>query len=80
MVSETQIVTLIDFNVSVDLKQTDGVIKEPTGLKEWSAPETRSHPEYGVSCDMWSFGCLLYFVYSEGENPFIMSSHSEKVI
>lgn len=71
---ETQLVTIIDFNVSVDLKQTNGVTSEPTGLKEWSAPETRSHPEYDQQCDMWSCGCLLYFIYKEGDNPFIMAS------
>ena len=73
MVSESHTLTLIDFNVS-----TDGVVnKGPTGEREWSAPETRSQPEYDSQCDMWSVGCLLYFMYSGGDNPFIMSNDIE---
>jgi serine/threonine protein kinase len=40
-------VTLIDFNVAVDVKLSkDGLIEGNTGLKEWSAPETRSNLQY----------------------------------
>lgn len=44
MVTTGPLVTIIDFNVAHDLKKesSDGKIKGSTGLKEWSAPETRS--------------------------------------
>ena len=34
-------IKLIDFNVSVKLEDEDSKVRGPTGLKEWSAPETR---------------------------------------
>ena len=74
-------VTLIDFNVAVDVKLSeDGLIEGNTGLKEWSAPETRSNLKYDNQCDMWSVGCLLYFMYSGGENLFIMMSPNPEYI
>ena len=44
MVATGPVVTIIDFNVSYDLKKEspDGRVRGSTGLKEWSAPETRS--------------------------------------
>jgi serine/threonine protein kinase len=62
--------TIIDFNVSVDTKKTDDLVHSPTGVKEWSAPETRSQKSYGLSRDVWSVGCLIYYMYSDGQNPF----------
>ena len=34
-------IKLIDFNVSVKLEDENSKVEGPTGLKEWSAPETR---------------------------------------
>lgn len=44
MVATGPVVTIIDFNVSYDLNKEsqDGRVRGSTGLKEWSAPETRS--------------------------------------
>jgi hypothetical protein len=36
--------TLIDFNIAVDFGA--GGIQGPAGLKQWSAPETRSQLSY----------------------------------
>jgi serine/threonine protein kinase len=44
MVATGPMVTIIDFNVAYDLNKEspDGRVRGSTGLKEWSAPETRS--------------------------------------
>ena len=73
--------TLIDFNVAVDMRNVaDGLIEGGTGLKEWSAPETRSKANYEINSDMWSVGCLLYFMNSGGVNPFTNTAYSEETI
>ena len=54
-------VTIIDFNVAT----TNKMIKGGTGVKEWSAPETRSGVTYSLESDVWSLGCLLYFMVTK---------------
>lgn len=59
-------IILIDFNVAVTLQTPapdyQEEIKGSTGLKEWTAPETRKELYYSAKCDMWSLGCLLQFL------------------
>ena len=71
-------ITIIDFNVAASKEQkvfdwnnpnSGNWIKGGTGLKEWSAPETRSRLYYNVSSDVWSLGCLLYFMLT-AKQPF----------
>ena len=40
-----------------------------TGLKQWSAPETRQRSFYGKEIDSWSIGCMLYCMIT-GNEPF----------
>ena len=40
-----------------------------TGLEEWSAPEMLNNLAYNEKVDMWSAGCILYFILS-GDQPF----------
>jgi len=37
-------------------------MKGGMGLKEWSAPETRQKLYYGPEIDLWSIGCILYYI------------------
>ena len=52
---------LIDFNIAQDLSQNPD-LKGTNGVRVWSAPETRSLFNYHRSCDLWSVGCILYFL------------------
>jgi serine/threonine protein kinase len=40
-----------------------------TGLEEWSAPEMLGGTKYTEKVDLWSAGCVLYFMLA-GEQPF----------
>jgi serine/threonine protein kinase len=70
--------TIIDFNVAVDLDMSPA-ISGNTGLKQWSAPETRSNPIYSSKCDIWSFGCLVYFMHIK-KSPFSKLTISEESV
>ena len=45
----------------------DGELMGGTGLKQWSAPETRIQLTYSEKCDVWSAGCILYYLISGNE-------------
>lgn len=74
--------TICDFNVACIFRPQDKSdtaaswdhahaqsIKGGTGLKEWSAPETRGRYHYGPEADLFTVGCLLYLAIF-GKQPF----------
>ncbi len=36
----------------------------------WTAPEAMYFRKYSTASDIWSFGCLLYEIWSLGRMPF----------
>lgn len=36
----------------------------------WMAPETMHYQKYSTASDIWSYGCLLYEIWSLGRMPF----------
>lgn len=69
--------TLIDFNVAV-CTDGEGPISGDFGVKEWSAPETRSKTSYTEVSDMWSYACVLYFMYTGGNEMFPLENSIEE--
>ena len=37
---------------------------------KWTAPEAMYHHKYSTASDIWSYGCLLYEIWSLGRSPF----------
>jgi serine/threonine protein kinase len=68
VVSENGSVKIIDFNAAVKLENCDAQMNGGTGLKHWSAPETRTEFSYGLKCDSWSLGLIFAFLIS-GKEP-----------
>ena len=60
---------MYDFNTAVQVtphKYEDQIVGG-TGVKKWSAPETRKQLTYSGKCDIWSVGCILFFLITGGE-------------
>lgn len=53
-------------------------LRTPTGLDQWSAPETRQGGEYSEVIDMWGVGCILYFLITM-HPPFIDNNDGQLI-
>lgn len=47
-------------NVSVQMTEDYLNSQTQTGTPYYASPEIWNHEPYGLDCDIWSFGCVLY--------------------
>ena len=66
--SEAAIPKLVDFGLAKMIGPNETAV-EPFGTLGYVAPEVLQKQPYSYSCDMWSFGCIIYALLS-GSLPF----------
>ncbi len=47
---------------------------------KWTAPEALQYRLYSVASDVWSFGCVLYEIWSLGVKPYSNLTNFEVII
>lgn len=70
------VVKILDFNVARKMVEGQRMITK-TGLEEWSAPEMLNGIPYTEKVDMWSAGCVFYYMLL-GTKPY-KSKTTEKL-
>ncbi|XP_053318139.1 tyrosine-protein kinase ITK/TSK [Spea bombifrons] len=80
LVGESLVVKVSDFGMTRFV--LDDQYTSSTGTKfpvKWSAPEVFRYGRYSSKSDVWSYGVLVWEIFSEGKTPFEHLSNSEVV-
>jgi serine/threonine protein kinase len=70
-----------DFGMSRDLMDSNYYITHGGIIPvKWTAPEALHYKKYSTTSDVWSFGCLMYEIWSLGHKPFEGFANPETIV
>lgn len=69
-------IKLIDFGLAKVLEESEEITYSVCGTPEYLAPEVLSHSGYNRCCDWWSYGAVLYEMFT-GMPPFYSKDKRE---
>ncbi|XP_065899943.1 uncharacterized protein [Dysidea avara] len=71
LVSSDDVCKIADFGMARDMEDDTYYITSGGKIPiKWTAPEAILYKKYSTKTDVWSFGCVMYEVWSLGHKPF----------
>ena len=74
-------IQIADFGMSRALQDTDYYVSRGGKIPvKWTAPEALHYKKYSTASDVWSFGIVMYEIWSLGMKPFHNLTNTEVYI
>ncbi|CAL4060309.1 unnamed protein product [Meganyctiphanes norvegica] len=77
LVGENNIVKVADFGLSRLIDEGIYISKSTNIPIKWTAPEACTAKQFTIKSDVWSFGILLFEIFTKGGNPYPGMSNEE---
>ncbi|CAI8026551.1 Ephrin type-B receptor 3 (Fragment), partial [Geodia barretti] len=72
---------IADFGMARDLEESTYYTSQGGKIPvKWTAPEALHYRKYSTASDVWSFGCLVYEIWSLGHKPFENYTNSQVTV
>jgi serine/threonine protein kinase len=81
LISNDNTCKISDFGMARNLIEDDYYVSQGGKIPlKWTAPEALVYHKYSTASDMWSYGCVLYEIWTLGHKPFESMSNQEVLL